>query len=82
MTATLWFLLGLWAGCCAGFLLLACVSVARDSDLRAALNRLRGNARRIGSHGKTLTPAPKTPRERYLSAALIVAPSARDSLQM
>ena len=42
MTATFWFLLGLWVGCSAGFLLSACVSVARDAEQQAdsALKRL------------------------------------------
>ncbi len=42
MTATFWFLLGLWVGCSAGFLLSACMSVARDAEQQAdsALKRL------------------------------------------
>lgn len=52
MTATLWFFLGFWIGCSAGFLLCACLSVARDGERQAdtALTKLRGDARRIRAH--------------------------------
>jgi hypothetical protein len=56
MTATSWFLLGLWVGCSAGFLLSACVSVARDGEQRSdsALKKLRSAARRVASHNERI----------------------------
>jgi hypothetical protein len=44
MTATLWFLFGLWTGCCTGLLLSACVFMAREEQqhANAALTKLRG----------------------------------------
>ena len=49
MTAMIWFLLGLWAGCSAGFLLAACMAIARDGRQRAeaALSKSRSAARRV-----------------------------------
>ena len=56
MTATFWFLLGLWVGCGAGFLLGACMCVARDGEQRAesALKKLRSAARRVASHDERI----------------------------
>ena len=54
MTAMFWFLLGLWAGCSAGVLLVGCIFVARDGAQRtdAAFQRLQRAHRRIGGHVK------------------------------
>ena len=48
MTVTLWFLFGLWTGCCTGLLLAACVFMTREEQQHAdgALSRLRGAASR------------------------------------
>ena len=54
MTDVFWFLLGLWIGGSAGFLLSALMSVARDGDRRAdaALAKLRRAARRMESRDR------------------------------
>ena len=53
MTAFLWFLLGLWVGCSAGFLLFACLQVSRDGERVADAGAIRGRERQ----GKSARPA-------------------------
>ncbi len=54
MTTMFCFLLGLWVGCSAGFLLVGSMFVARDGARRAdaALHRLHRAGRRIGRHDR------------------------------
>ncbi len=56
MSAMFWFLLGLWIGGSAGFLLSAFMSVAGDGERRAdaALAKLRRAARRIESRDRAV----------------------------
>jgi hypothetical protein len=52
MTAFLWFLLGLWVGCSAGFLLFACSQVARDGE--RATGTIPGLERRVSLHDRRM----------------------------
>ena len=54
MTTMIWFLLGLWVGCTAGFLLVGCMFVARDGAQRAdaAFHRLHRVDHRIRRHDR------------------------------
>lgn len=61
MTATFWFLFGLWTGCCTGLLLSASVFMAREEQQRAndVLARLRNAA------------SPRAPRRSRISMNLL-----------
>ena len=54
MTAFLWFLVGLWVGCSAGFLLFASLQVSRDGERVAAEGAIRGRERRVSLHDRRL----------------------------
>ena len=47
MTAFLWFLVGLWVGCSAGFLLFASLQVSRDGERVADAGTIPGLERRV-----------------------------------
>jgi len=70
MTAMIWFLLGLWAGCTAGILLSACGAVAGEGERRAesALKKLRGNASRVGARDRRGGSNPIRPKTAPLPA--------------
>ena len=52
MTPFLWFLVGLWVGCSAGFLLFASLQVSRDGERVADASAIRGLERK----GKSARP--------------------------
>lgn len=54
MTAFLWFLLGLWVGCSAGFLLFACLQVARDGERATDAGTIPGLERRANLHDRRM----------------------------
>ena len=54
MTAFLWFLVGLWVGCSAGFLLFASLQVSRDGERVADEGAIRGRERRVSLHDRRM----------------------------
>ena len=71
MTAFLWFLLGLWVGCSAGFLLFACLQVSRDGERVADAGAIRGLERRGDLHDRRLQTDlfPLAARRRHVGPA-------------